>query len=54
MTDITIPCCILHNFFMDIDHDEHLIEEVDRELQNNGMDDLGDHDTRNAKEDYRQ
>ena len=30
MTDITIACCILHNFLMDVDPNERLIDEVDR------------------------
>ena len=54
MTDITIACCILHNFLMDIDPDERLIDEIDRELLNSDMDDLGDHDVRNTEDDYRQ
>lgn len=33
MTDIILACCILHNFLMEVDVDEQLIAEVDRELQ---------------------
>ncbi|RWR74219.1 protein ALP1-like protein [Cinnamomum micranthum f. kanehirae] len=33
-SEIILACCILHNFLMGVDPDEHLIHEVDRELQN--------------------
>ena len=32
MTDIVLACCILHNFFHEVDNDESLLEEVDRDL----------------------
>ncbi|XP_042396558.1 uncharacterized protein LOC121986671 [Zingiber officinale] len=31
-TDIILACCILHNFLMEVDPDERLINEVDHEL----------------------
>ncbi|XXG66422.1 hypothetical protein AAC387_Pa05g3906 [Persea americana] len=33
-SEIILACCILHNFLMDVDPDEHLIHKVDCELQN--------------------
>ncbi|XXG58960.1 hypothetical protein AAC387_Pa04g1134 [Persea americana] len=33
-SEIILACCILHNFLMGVDPDEHLIHEVDHELQN--------------------
>ncbi|XLT13867.1 hypothetical protein HN51_059557, partial [Arachis hypogaea] len=35
MVDIVLACIILHNFLMGIDPDQHLISQVDQELQNN-------------------
>ncbi|TXG70067.1 hypothetical protein EZV62_005002 [Acer yangbiense] len=33
-SSITLVCCILHNYLMGVDHDESLIEEVDKEISN--------------------
>jgi len=32
MTDIVLACCILHNFLREVDNDDSLLKEVDREL----------------------
>ncbi|XP_072087167.1 protein ALP1-like [Arachis hypogaea] len=32
MRDIFLTCCILHNFFMGVDVDQSIIDDVDREL----------------------
>ncbi|XLS46787.1 hypothetical protein HN51_021145, partial [Arachis hypogaea] len=37
MTEIVLACCILHNFLMGVDPDPHLIAQVDRELQENNL-----------------
>ena len=35
--EIVIACCILHNYLMDVEPDEQLISEVDRELMTNQL-----------------
>ncbi|WJX65362.1 hypothetical protein P8452_50034 [Trifolium repens] len=51
MTDIFIACCILHNYLMGVDVDNQIIDEVDQELQQRGIDRSS---TNQREEDYRQ
>jgi len=32
MRNIVLACCILHNFFREVDNDQSLVDEVDCEL----------------------
>ena len=53
MSEIVLTCFILHNFLMGADLDPYLIAQVDRELQENDLeeDDIVRHE---QDEDYRQ
>lgn len=50
-TDIILACCILHNYLMEVDPDQTLIDEVDREIINESPPEEGIHAPRNDNED---
>ncbi|QHO27407.1 Putative nuclease [Arachis hypogaea] len=52
MVDIVLACIILHNFLMGVDPDQHLISQVDRELQNNNPEATNE-EREEVNEDYR-